>query len=217
MPQEIKPVFEVWTNKNFFTGQTIESPSMDKKRVEDRNLATTTEFAKGLSKMFPVMSPVQIEHITRAYLGTLPIVGMSAAGSLFGEKATPQPEARMSETPLIGQMFQRKFGGADQDVAYTLANEIIQTKNSFNELKKTGSPEDIREFVTDHRAELSAAPLAKLYQTNMGRLRQQADIIRERANLSPQEKRQRLDQIDEARQQLSNQFGKNMKAVESRG
>jgi hypothetical protein len=51
----------------------------------------------------------------------------------------------------------------------------------------------------------------------MGRLRQQADIIRERANLSPQEKRQRLDQLDEARQQLSNQFGKNMKAVESRG
>jgi hypothetical protein len=190
---------------------------MDKKRVEDRYLATTTEFAKGFSKMFPVMSPVQIEHITRAYLGTLPIVGMAAAGSLFGEKATPQAEARMSEAPLIGQMFQRKFGGADQDVAYTLANEIIQTKNSFNELKKTGSPEDIREFVTDHRAELSAAPLAKLYQTNMGRLRQQADIIRERANLSPQEKRQRLDQLDEARQQLSNQFGKNMKAVESRG
>jgi hypothetical protein len=217
MPQAIKPVFEVWTNKNFFTGQTIESPSMDKKRVEDRYLATTTEFAKGFSKMFPVMSPVQIEHITRAYLGTLPIVGMAAAGSLFGEKATPQAEARMSEAPLIGQMFQRKFGGADQDVAYTLANEIIQTKNSFNELKKTGSPEDIREFVVDHRAELSAAPLAKLYQTNMGRLRQQADIIRERANLSPQEKRQRLDQIDEARQQLSNQFGKNMKAVESRG
>jgi hypothetical protein len=77
MPQAIKPLLEVYTNKNFFSGQNIESPSMQNRDPEARFTASTTEAAKALAKVLP-MSPVQIEHLARGYFGTAPIAIMAA-------------------------------------------------------------------------------------------------------------------------------------------
>lgn len=217
MPQAVKPIYEVWSNKNLFTGYNIESPTMQNKRIEDRYLSSTTEAAKFLSRMLPILSPVQIEHIAQAYFGALPLAVMAGTGDLFAKpSATPRPEARITDIPIIGSMFQKEFGGADADVVYNLAKDVIQTQASFGALKKSGNFQDVKEFAQDHRAELAVAPMARMFQTNMNRLKTQEDIVINRLNLSPAEKRARIDAIEKARQDMAATFMQRIKQAEER-
>jgi hypothetical protein len=36
-----------------------------------------------MSKLLPILSPIQIEHIVRGYLGVLPLVAAAGANGLF--------------------------------------------------------------------------------------------------------------------------------------
>jgi hypothetical protein len=217
MPQAVKPIFEVWSNKNFFTGNPIESPTMQNKRIEDRYLSSTTEAAKALSRALPMLSPVQIEHIAQAYFGALPLAVMAGTSDLFAKpSAVERPEARITDVPIIGSMFQKEFGGADADVVYNLAKDVLQTQASFGSLKKSGNLQDVKDFAEEHRAELAVAPMAKMFQTNMSRLRTQEDIVVNRLNLSPAEKRARIDSIEKARQDMASTFMQRIKQAEER-
>jgi len=205
-PQALKPAFETWTNKNFFSDLPIESLGMQTKRIEDRYLTSTTEAAKAMSKAVPILSPVQIEHLARGYFGAMPLIAMSAASSLFEKEGVQKPEARITDLPVIGTSFQRKFGGADTDVIYRMATESKQTHASFNALKRTGSPEEIRDFVQEHRAELATYKMANKVEDRLSKLKNQELAITSRPNLSAEEKRQRIDSLDEARQHIAENF-----------
>lgn len=215
MPQAVKPVFEVWSNKNLFSGQNIEPTSVRDRLPEDRYVAATTEVSKALAQVLPGVSPIMIEHLARGYFGTLPIAIMASTNGLFRTEGV-EPTKRASEMSLIGSAFQKKYGGADMDVVYDLSKEALQTKASFTDLRKTGTPEEVREFAKEHRAALAAAPVAQLYQTNMARLRVDQDRIRTRPNMGEDEKRARIDAIDAKRQELTETFMARLRNIEDR-
>jgi len=206
MPQAIKPLLEVYTNKNFFSGQNIESPSMQNRDPEARFTASTTEAAKALAKVLP-FSPVQIEHLARGYFGTAPIAIMAAASSLMrGEEKGEAPERRLSETPIIGSTFQRKYGGADADSAYAFAKEATQRAATLKDMQKTSTLEEQKEYLAEHRAEIKLAPMARNFETLMGRVRTQEALVRKRTDLNAEEKRKRLDELDRVKQDLADKF-----------
>jgi len=216
MPQIIKPVFEVWTNKNFFSGNAIESARMERLSPQERFSASTTEAAKALAKALPMLSPVKIEHLATGYFGQLPLIVAGAANGLFRrEGAGVEPESRITEMPFVGQAFQKKFGGADTDVVYREATDAIQAKATYNKIRKEGRAEDAKEFLDDHRVDIAAAGMAANYQTQMGRLRADADRTASMPNLSAQEKRARLDKIEEARQNISQRYRTALNRIET--
>ena len=94
VPQIVKPALEVWTNKNFLSGAPIESLRLQNMDITERANANTTEFAKMLSKALPILSPVQIDHLARGYLGMAPIVAFSAASQLFPETKGEAPDRK---------------------------------------------------------------------------------------------------------------------------
>jgi hypothetical protein len=218
MPQAIKPAFEVYSNKNFFSGNNIESSRMEGKTPQERFGAATTEAAKAMSKAFPFLSPVQIEHLASGYFGQLPLIVMGAANGLFRKESKGEaPEKRVTDLPFIGSSFQKKFGGADADVMYRMANESTQAKNSYDSMIKQGRVEEAREFLADNRTEIVSAKLASQYKTQMGRLRSDEERITGLEKMTAAEKRVRIDRLDEARQALSEKFEAAMKRVEASG
>jgi hypothetical protein len=216
VPQAVKPLFEVFFNKSFFSGNNIESMGMQGKTADQRYNTSTTEGAKMLANVLPGLSPIQVDYLAKAYLGAAPILALQAAGSLFEkEGAVEKPEARLSQNPVFGSMFQRTHGGADADVVFKLANEAKQAKSSFDSLKKSGDLGEMQEFGETHREELAAAPAAARFISNMGKLRTQEELITNRANLTAAEKRTRIDGLDEARQTISKQYMQAIKKIES--
>jgi hypothetical protein len=218
VPQIVKPVFEVWTNKNFYTGNDIESSRMQDKTVAERFNTSTTEAAKAMSKALPILSPVQIEHISNGYFGQLPLIIAAAADGLFRRETRGEaPEKRITDLPFIGSSFQKKYGGADADVMYRLAKESMQAKASYDSMLKQGRAEEAREFLADNRTEIVAAGLASKYRTEMGRLRSDEERITGMEKMSGEEKRKRIDRINDARQAISEKFEAAIKRIEASG
>ena len=218
VPQIIKPLAEVYTNKNFFSGfeaTPLESARLQKLSPEARYYANTTELAKQLSKIAPVLSPIQIEHIVSGYLGSLPLMAAAATDSLFKSGETVEaPTRRPSEMPLIGSSFQRKYGGEDADVVYKLATDALQKKATFDNYRKTGKLEDAKEFLAEHRAEIMVAPMAMQYEKFMGTLRKQEEIIRG-SNIPADKKQERIDQLNKQRQLQSERYLKAIRRAEA--
>ena len=218
MPQIIKPAFEVYSNKNFYTGNDIESQRMQDKTTAERFNASTTEVAKSMSKMLPMLSPIQIEHISNGYFGQLPLIIAAAANGLFRKETQGEaPEKRITDMPFIGSSFQKKYGGADADVAYRIAKESKQAKDTYDSMLKQGRVEDAREFLTENRTAIVSAGIANQYRTQMGRLRADEERITGMEGLSGEEKRKRIDRINDARQAISEKFEAALKRIEASG
>lgn len=218
MPQAIKPAFEVFTNKNFFSGNNIESARMQDKTLPERFSASTTEAAKALSKALPMLSPVQIEHLANGYFGQLPLIVMGAANALFrSETAGEAPEKRVTDLPFIGSSFQKKYGGADADVMYRMATESLQAKASYESMIKQGRKEDAKDFLEENRAEIAVAGLANQYKSAMGRLRADEERITGMEKMSAAEKRARIDKLDAARQDIAAKFENALKRAGAAG
>jgi hypothetical protein len=207
MPQIVKPAFEVWTNKNFLTGGNVESLRLRGLDTEERYLATTTELAKEMSKAVPILSPIQIEHLVRGYLGVLPLVAAAGANSLFeregkGEKAA----GRASDLPLVGTAFQKKYGGGDADVVFREAQEAMEARATLNKMISEGRREEALAYRDKNRAELAMASAAGQYRQVVGRINADIRRTQERNDLTPEEKRLRLDALDKAKQDRADAF-----------
>jgi hypothetical protein len=218
VPQIVKPAYEVWTNKNFYTGNDIETARMQDKTLQERFSTSTTEAAKSLSKALPIFSPVQIEHLANGYFGQLPLIVMGAADGLFRSQTKGEaPEKRVTDMPFIGSSFQKKYGGSDADVMYRFATDSLQSKASYDSMLKQGRKEDAKDFLEEHRTEIAVAGLATQYKTAMGRLRSDEERITGMEKMSAAEKRARIDRINDARQDISAKFESAIKRAEASG
>ena len=215
VPQIVKPAFEVWSNKNFLTGAPVESMRLQGLSPEERYLTTTTDLAKALSKAVPILSPIQIEHLVRGYLGVMPLAAAAAANSLFEREGKgAAPEGRMSDVPLIGTAFQKKYGGADADVVFREAQETMQARTTLNKMVKEGRRDEALAYRDSHRAELMMAPAAGAYKQVVGRINEDVRRTQERADLSGAEKRVRLDALEKAKQDRADAYIKLLRQAE---
>jgi hypothetical protein len=210
-PQIVKPIAEVYANKSFFSGNPLESERLRKLDPEARYNEGTTEMAKWFGRMVPGLSPIQLEHIVSGYLGQLPLMVAASADSLFAKDSSiAEPTRKLSELPLIGSSFQRKYGGEDADVVYKLADEALRAKRTFDDYRSKGKIEDAREYMQDNRSKILVAPMAMQYQKVMGQLRKREEIIRE-SSLDADAKAKRIEELDKQRQLQSERY---MKAIQ---
>ena len=217
VPQLVKPAFEVWLDKNFLTGAPVEPRRMQGYDVEERYLSTTTELAKQMSKMLPLLSPIQIEHIVRGYLGVLPLVAAAGANSLFEREGKGEkPAGRASDMPLIGAAFQKKYGGGDADVVYREAQEAISARSTLNKMLSEGRREEAVAYRDKNKVDLAMASAAGQYRQIVGRINTDIRRVQERDDLTAEEKRLRLDALDKAKQDRADAFIRQSRLVEQR-
>lgn len=215
VPQIVKPLAEVYANRSFFSGTPLESARLEKLNPEARYNAHTTEVAKWMATMVPGLSPIQIEHIVSGYLGQIPLMVLASTNEMFRD-GKEEPTRKLSEMPLIGSSFQRKYGGEEADVVYKLANDAMEAKRTFDSYRKTGKLEEAKDFLADNRAEIMVAPMAAQYQKLMGALRKQEEIIRA-SNMPPAAKEKRIDALNEQRQLQSERYLKAIRRAEAAG
>jgi len=148
-----------------------------------------------------------MEHIVKGYLGQLPLAAAGAANDLFGS-GKEKPAARITEAPLIGGAFQKKFGGGDENIAYSDAQDAIRAKDTLNAMIKDGRSQEAKEFFQANKQRLILAQGAAQFQNTMAQFAAQARMIQNAPNMNADQKRAKLDQIDEAKQKLSANFRK---------
>lgn len=221
IPQIARPTLEVVMNHSLFSDRPIETEAQQKLDPSQRFTKNTTEFAKSMSRLLeeqPIdalqLSPLQIEHLTRGYLGGIPIAVARLTNSIFAnaENEKVDPTARASDNPIYGGLFQKQNGMGAVDAAYAQDKALQQALNTYNDKIKKGDRADAAEY-KEHVLDVIGAPqLAHSFQNKMNAIRVREDYLRKNEK-DPDVLRAKLDELDARRQDEANSFLNAVKAV----
>ena len=200
VPQLVKPIMEVYSNKNSFNDRPIESMGMERLKSEYRFNDRTSMTARAASTTLnsitglvgkEALSPVQIDHMLRGYFGWLGsfIVG---AGDVVMRPATgqathPAPDYWKTAT---GSMVSDLRDAPSRYVSqmYDQAKEIEQAYGTWRAMLKEGKTAEAKEFAEDHKADLSKYRKVETIKRAEAKFNERIRMI-ERSNIKPEEKR----------------------------
>jgi len=205
-PAAGKPLFEVAANYSFYTGREIESQRLQQLEPGERYTDRTTEIAKSIGSMLNI-SPVKLEYLIRGYTGSVPLAVASMANPILrGGEAGEQPDSRSligSETPLIGSFFQPRDATGLINKAYKDMDDIVKAKQTYNKMLEEGREDDAENYLNANADVIGMASMAGKFRQQMGELTKQERMVRADTSLNGKEKREQLDDIRQAKIELS--------------
>lgn len=219
VPQLVKPILDVYANKDSFTGRPIETIGMDRLESEYRFTNRTSMTARAASTAANTVtglvgaegpSPVQIDHMLRGYFGWLGafVVG---AGDIVARPLTGQPEKASSDLWKVatGGMISDVDSASSRYVSqmYEQAKEIERAYATWRQLQKDGKTLEAGEYLKEHRDEIRKYRSSTAVKAQETRLNQRIRMI-ERSNMEPDEKRDQIKRLQEQKDRIARQLAK---------
>jgi hypothetical protein len=214
IPQMVKPMLDVYANKDSYTGRPIESMGMERLRPEyrfsDRTSMAARAASTGLNAVtqplgFDSPSPVQVDQLLRGYFGWLGTFVVSA-GDAIARPTTGQPAQATPDywKAATGGMISGLQDAPSRYVSqmYEQAKEIEQAYGTWHELVKQGKVEEAAAFRQDNQAELAKYGQVERVKRGESFLNQQIKRI-ERSDIPADDKRERIRQIQGRRDAMS--------------
>lgn len=167
IPQMVKPILDVYANKDSFSGRPIETMGMDKLKSDYRFTDRTSMAARAASTTMnavtgmvgkEALSPVQIDHMLRGYFGWLGSFAIGLADKiarpLSGQPGQAAPDYFKTAT---GGMISSLSDAPSRYVSamYEQAKEIEQAHGTWRALVKEGKAKEAAEFSQKNRDALS--------------------------------------------------------------
>lgn len=208
MPHVINPVYEVSNNLDRFRGREIEQPWMRKLDKDYRYDENTSELAKEVAR-YSSLSPVQLDHILRGYLGTSAMYAVNLADVLAGPDPTGTvadiPDRKLSQMPVFGSMFQREDGARKLLEFYEIRNVAEQAKNTLSMLAKSKTPaeEGDRERLNKAAKVETATRAADKRMSDMTKVERQVRGDIKAGNITPGQGRKVLEELRKQKLELA--------------
>lgn len=208
-PQIVKPLTDVYANKDGFTGRPIENEAMAGLQPEDRYSASTSMTARFLGQLglpnpleliqgrYSKLSPVQMDALLHGYFGSLGNLGLGMTDMIV-RPATGQPSSP-SWTPaqLTGGMVDTLDSPNSKYVTqmYNNLNNIEEAYNSYRTYQKTGQHDKAQEEKQDNAGLIGSYKMAEAAKRAMSNMSAQEKRIINDGTLSSSEKRTRLNAL----------------------
>jgi len=203
IPQAAKPLIEVGLGKSFYTGRDILSAREKQLLPEEQYRVNTSDAAKFVGSTLGV-SPIKIEALVSGYTGTMGLAFLQAISIGVPSKETPeQAVKRLSEYPIVGGAFQPNDAGGIINSVYERMNEVLQVKATVNKLVEEGKVQEAQALITKRGSDYMQAELANTFKANMNILTQAERAIAA-SKMTPEAKREQLDQIRKMKIGLAN-------------
>ena len=210
-PQIVKPLLDVWGNKDSFTQRPIEGPSLQNLRPQDRYDERTTTVAKWLGMLglpdpaqlakgqYTALSPKQIDFLIRGYFGAL---GATTAVALdWGLRpltgAGERPDPQLRDIFLAGAFTETLPSNSSRYLTqlYNNATAIEQAYASYQAAVKSGDLEKAREILGDEKAKIQLYPTVEALKRAEGELNRQIKQVEASKTLSGETKRRLIDML----------------------
>lgn len=194
IPQALKPAIEAGLGKSFYTGRDILSSAEKSLLPEEQFRVNTSEAAKLIGKGLGV-SPIVLEQLVQGYTGPMGLAFLQAASLGVPAGNTPeQATKRLSELPLVGGAFQPNDAGGIINATYDRFEDAMKVQRTVDKLFQEGRQAEAKELLQKTGNEYAAGEMGDYFATQMKELVQYERAI-QAMNLTPAEKRQRLDEI----------------------
>jgi len=205
-PQFAAPLVEQYANRNSFTGAPIETPGLEELQPFLRSKPGTSETMKAagmLTRDLPEelqVNPVRAEALLRGYLNSWATYALMASDRIaFGDRL---PEMRADELPVV-----RRFYASEppkhtrfDSLFYDYLTESRRLRGTMRELDDRG----LKGYAdTKEQSPLAgeAKPLERAAK-NLGAINNEMQQVRQDGNLTPRQKRERLDALTVERNAL---------------
>ena len=151
VPQAVKPLLEVETNHDFFSGRPIVGTGLQQRPTEQQYSTNTSELAKQVGKL-GLISPLAVDHLIRGYLGTTGGMVLIATNRMAREAmGIPTPEKSWQDAfatfPGMSSFVAKEHGTALKNDFYELNDEVTKAVNGFNNLMTHGQGQAAGEFM----------------------------------------------------------------------
>jgi hypothetical protein len=198
LPAGIKPIIETAAGYSFFTGRRLESKAEEMMLPEFRFRDNTSELAKYIGSAAGV-SPIKIENLVRGYTGGMGVALMQTFNFAAPTGGSPEKAAkRLSDTPLVGGLFQPNDAGGIINATYDRMEDILQVKRSYDDLIKDGRTSQALELLQSRTMEIAAASTAGNAKAQLAKITQAMNAVKA-SNMSAAEKREQLDKLQKIR------------------
>lgn len=206
MPQIIAPLAEQATNRNSFTKAPIETPGMENVQPFLRSKPGTSETMKAAGMATRDMpealqvNPARAEALLRGYFNTYALYGLMLSDqALFGDKL---PEKRTDELPVVRRFYSQEPAKHTkyETVFYDLLQESKRLRGTMRELDEMG----LRGYADAKEKEplaTEAKPLERAAKS-LSVINNEVQAVRRDVDLTPAEKRQKLDALTVERNAL---------------
>lgn len=216
VPQLVKPVIDMYANKDSFSGRPIETMGMEKLQPEYRFTNRTSMVARGVSTAANAVtgmvgvnapSPVQVDHLLRSYFGWLGsfVVGVA---DVLARPATDQPGNAAPDywKTATNNIASSLDGASSRYVSqmYDQAKEIEQAYGTWRALLKEGKTDEAQSFMEANKTEISKHKFIERVKKSAALLNQQIKHI-ERSDMPGDEKRAKIIRLREQQDRVARQ------------
>ncbi|CAM3407375.1 LPD5 domain-containing protein [Paracidovorax anthurii] len=218
MPQAFKPLIDIYSNKDSFTGRAIESQADQRLRSQDRYDERTSEVARMLGSWglpdparllkgeWADLSPKQVDYLLRGYFSWAGTTAVAAADAIArpaldrGER----PDMRLKDMFVVGNFAESLPSGSSRYVTqmYEQAKQVEQAYASYRDALKRGDLEKAQEIMRDEAPKLQHRAAFNNASERLAALNQRSKAITADPSMSGEEKRQRLDTIERLRAEI---------------
>lgn len=218
-PQLVKPLMDLYANKDAFTGRPIETQGMENLRKQDRMTERTSEVAKFLGALglpdptqlamgqWNTLSPVQIDSLVRGYFSWL---GTSTTTALdWGIRPMvdrgQRPDMKLRDVFLAGNFMETLPSNSSRYVTqmYDQAKEIEEAYGSYKDAIKRGDTEKASQVLAAEHDKIQRYKSVEMLKRRESNLNAQARRIEASKEIPGDEKRRRLDVIEQHKSDLA--------------
>ena len=210
IPQAAFPVIEVFANRNVFTGAPIENMSDQSRLPEARYSPYTSETMQALGQYTgPTLglSPKELQHLWRGYTGTLGMYALDMADMISRrvQGKPPRPSMRIDRMPVVGAFIRAEpaMRTQFQTDLYDLFNEARQIQRTIDAYVEEGDVEKAMSLANESPKMIAALPSMRDTTRDLGRIRDQVTQIYQSEDMTPEEKREAIDELIAVRNEIT--------------
>jgi hypothetical protein len=206
-PQVIKPLLDLYANKDSFTGAPIETAGMERLSKQERASDSTSPIAIALGGISNILSkvagektelsPVQIDYAIKAYLGWLGgTISSTSHYAVMPFSKSAYPDHNWTDTMSLG--FVKSLPATQSRYVtefYQNSKQISQAYADMRHYAELGETDKVNKILEEKGDQIALAKSYDKAAKDMSRVRQAISAIRADETMSGAEKKEEIDRL----------------------
>jgi len=202
VPQVFKPMVEVMTNYNMFTGREIIGQGMKDIAPEYQVGPGTSNFSVFVGKTLG-LSPMKVDHLIKGYSGTMGMYAIDLMDSIMDMNSdSPKPNKRFEQMPVIKRFALDPEARGSVTAYYKLKNDVDTAVRTSNLLEKSMEPDEFAKYMQENMGVLAFKDYVGDLEKSMKQFRDMRKMVMS-SPMPGKEKQEALTAIGKGEQNLT--------------
>lgn len=199
-PQAAKPLVEVAINYDFFRQRPLAGAGLSKTEKEYQFTDASSELSKVLGKA-GILSPIEIDHLIRGYLGSLGGLVMYSTNEMIGlATGNPRPDMPLWDAiatfPGASTLLPKQNDSAARQDFYELKEAVDRVAQTIT-LLNGRNPDELEAYLDDPKVEARdwlSKEVNQIYRA-IAEIRKDMSVIRNDRTMSSAEKQEAIKEL----------------------